>query len=94
MLIAVKKFGDFLVSRPAGRDAYLAAQSSLLRDVGIDEPIDIDFEGVRVLTPSWADEFLTPIQKKFKNVQLINTSNASVQATLKTLEEFSDFDKK
>lgn len=89
MLIVVKKFGDFLVSRPAGRDAYLAAQSSLLRDVGVDEPIEIDFEGVRVLTPSWADEFLTPIQKKFKNVQLFNTSNASVQATLKTLEEFS-----
>ena len=94
MRIEVKKFGDFLVSRPAGREAYLAAQSSLLRNIGAEELIELDFEGIRVLTPSWADEFITPIKKNFKNVLLLNTSNASVQVTLQTLEEFSNFDKK
>lgn len=89
MRIEVKKFGDFLVSRPAGREAYLAAQSSLLRDVGANELIEIDFEGVCVLTPSWADEVVTKIANRFQNVKLSNTENITVQATLKTLREYS-----
>lgn len=87
MRIEVQKFGTLLVSRPAGREAYLAAKSSLLRDVPSD--MEVDFSGVQVLTPSWADEFLTPLRKEFTNVHLANTENSSVKATLRTLEEFS-----
>ncbi|MEI8103381.1 MAG: DUF4325 domain-containing protein [Candidatus Moraniibacteriota bacterium] len=90
MLIQVKKFGDILVSRPSGKEAFLAAKSSLLRDVDVSELIDLDFDGVRVLTPSWADEFITPIKNEFRNVQLLNVTNASVKATLATLAEFSE----
>ena len=54
MYISLKKFGTTLVSRPAGKEAYLAFQP-LLKEVKNDEKIEIDFEGIVVLTPSWAD---------------------------------------
>ncbi len=38
------------------------------------------------LTPSWADEFLTPLRNNFKEkVELININNPSVEATLSIL---------
>lgn len=79
-----------MVSRPAGREAFLALESYQLRDLSEDEIIEIDFEGVKALTPSWADEVVTKIADRFKNVKLLNTENITVQATLKTLREYSD----
>ncbi|MFA6393638.1 MAG: STAS-like domain-containing protein [Patescibacteria group bacterium] len=90
MIIELKKFGDILVSRPAGREAYLAMSAYLTRDVDKNEEIIIDFSGVKVLAPSWADEVITKVAEEFKNVELINAENQSVQATLKTLREYSD----
>ncbi len=90
MIIYVKKFGDVLVSRPAGREAFLAMSAYITRDVPTTEPIEIDFEGVKVLTPSWADEVITPLAERFKNVTLLHTENSSVQATLNTLRKYSD----
>jgi hypothetical protein len=90
MCIELIKFGDILVSRPAGREAYLAMSAYNLKDASEDEDILIDFSGVKVLTPSWADEVVTKIAAKYKNVKFINTQNTSVQATLKTLREYSD----
>lgn len=90
MKIEIKKFGDKLVSRPAGREAFLALESYQLKDVPEDEIMEIDFEGVKALTPSWADEVVSKIADRFKNVKLLNTENATVQATLKTLREYSD----
>lgn len=89
MQIEVQKFGTILVSHPAGREAYLAAEASFLRGVDPSSEIEIDFSGVLVLTPSWADEFLKPLRKKFLHVRLAHTENVSVQATLKTLQEFA-----
>ena len=89
MRIELKKFGEILISRPAGREAFLAMSAYLTKDLGKDEPIEIDFSGVKVLTPSWADEVITKIAEKFENVKLLNTENATVQATLKTLREYS-----
>jgi len=89
MKIELKKFGEMLISRPSGREAFLAMQSSLLKDVKLDELIEIDFKGVDVLAPSWADEVISKIAKEFKNIKLLNTENSSVQATLETLREYS-----
>lgn len=85
MKIQLKKFGEMLISRPAGREAYLAAKAYTLP--AKPEKLEIDFEGVEVLTPSWADEFITPLQKSFPQVKLINTENPSVKATLEILSE-------
>ena len=51
--------------------------------------MEIDFLGVKVLAPSWADEVITKIAEDFKNIKLLNTENSSVQATLKTLRDYS-----
>lgn len=90
MRIELKKFGEILISRPAGREAYLAMSAYITRDINENELVEIDFSGIKVLTPSWADEVITPLAKKFKNIKFLNTENSSVQATLDTLREYSD----
>lgn len=85
MIIELKKFGTTLVSRPSGKEAWLAFQPTL-KDVSDTEEVLVDFKDVLVLTPSWADEFLTPLRGRFGDkVKLINTENASVKATLAIL---------
>lgn len=85
MIINLNKFGAILVSRPSGKEAYLAF-SPILRDVKNNEKIEVNFDKVQVLTPSWADEFLIPILNHFKKrVTLINTQNSSVLESLKIL---------
>lgn len=86
MIIYLKKFGTTLVSRPSGKEAYLAFTPTL-RECKQDEVIEVDFKGVEVLTPSWADEFLTPLINLYgKKVSLKNTSNLSVVESLKILD--------
>lgn len=85
MMIQLKKFGTVLTSRPAGKEA-LAAFLPYLNTVTEQETVEIDFEGVLVFSPSWADEFLRPlIDKYLDRLSLHNTDNPSVQATLKFL---------
>lgn len=85
MIIKLNKFGTTLISRPAGKEAYLAFAPTL-RERKKNEIIEVDFEGVEVLTPSWADEFLTPLINSYKNsVRLKNTTNPSVAESLKIL---------
>ncbi|KKP38841.1 MAG: hypothetical protein UR28_C0012G0020 [Candidatus Peregrinibacteria bacterium GW2011_GWF2_33_10] len=87
MQIFLKKFGEILTSRDTGKEAFSAFQP-VLNNLSDNEKIEVDFEGVSVLTPSWADEFLIRLTEKFPNkVTFINTENASVQATLKLLKD-------
>ena len=87
MRIELKKFGAVLTSRPAGKEAYLSARAYLLpKDKN--EKVEIDFTGVQVLSPSWADEFLTPIKNEFNNnLLLLPCENSSVKASLEILKE-------
>lgn len=86
MKIELKKFGTVLTSRPSGKEAYLAAKAySLPKDS--EEKIEVDFSGVQVLTPSWADEFITPLIYDFPGqVTLLPTDNASVKAALEIIQ--------
>jgi hypothetical protein len=87
MIIQLKKFGKTLVSRPSGKEAWLAFQP-VLNEVSDSEEIVVDFADVVVLTPSWADEFLTPLHQQFNDrVKLHNLNNPSVTATLSILEK-------
>lgn len=87
MKIYLKKFGTTLISRPAGKEAFLALQPTI-KKINSNEKIEIDFKGVAVLTPSWADEFITPLRDRYKkNIILLNTENPSVKATLETLKK-------
>lgn len=88
MRIELKKFGDILISRPAGREAYLVMSSNLMNEVKKGENIIIDFAGVKVLTPSWADEVITKLAENY-SVKVENTGNPTVRETLKTLSQYS-----
>ena len=87
MRIALKKFGTTLTSRQAGSEALKAFQPQL-RDVTADERVEIDFDGVLTLSPSWADEFLTPLINQFgQRLVLLPSDNLSVKATMHLLQE-------
>jgi len=87
MKIMLKQFGTILTSRPAGRDAYTETKSNIL-PLRAEQIIEIDFSGVKVLSPGWADEFLTPIKNEFgKNFILLPIDNSSVKASLEILEQ-------
>lgn len=87
MKIDLKKFGNILTSRQMGKEAYLAFKPNM-QNVTKDEQIEIDFSGVDVFSPSWGDEFLTPLIKEFgKKIILSNTDNPSTKATLELLTD-------
>ena len=89
MTIELKKFGTTLISRQAGRESFAALQPRL-RETKEGETIDIDFGGVLTFSPSWGDEFLTPLGKAYENrVRLKNTGNPSVRATLELLQKIT-----
>jgi len=86
MEIKVSNFGDILMSRPAGREAFLMAKAYVFKDIKTDEIVVLDFDKVKVLAPSWADEFISGIQNDYgSEVQCINTENPSVKASLRTV---------
>ncbi|PIP17314.1 MAG: DUF4325 domain-containing protein [Candidatus Portnoybacteria bacterium CG23_combo_of_CG06-09_8_20_14_all_37_13] len=87
MIIYLKKFGTTLNGRQFGRESFAAFGPSL-KDIGEEENIVVDFEGVITFTPSWGDEFLGPLFDRFgERLVLKNTKNPSVQASLEMLEE-------
>jgi len=80
--IHLKKFGKVLVSRPAGLEAFNAIRPTL--DPSL--PVQVDFEGVLTVAPSWFDEFLTRLAEYTDGkVELLPTRNASVLAALPVL---------
>lgn len=87
MIIELKKFGTTLISRQAGKEAFAAFQSSL-NEIPEGEDVTVDFKGVITFSPSWGDEFLTPLVQRYTNhFKLVNTENSSVKATLEILEK-------
>ena len=88
MIISITNFGNFLLSRPAGREAFLMAKAYVFKEIKDYEDITLDFDKIMVLTPAWADEFITGIKSEYKNnITYINTENPSVKASLKTVLE-------
>lgn len=87
MLIELKKFGVTLTSRDDGREA-LAAFKPTLSQLKKSEPLEINFDGINTLSPSWADEFIVALHATFTNrLKLIKSANPSVEATLSLLEK-------
>lgn len=87
MIIFLKKFGTTLNGRQFGKESFAAFEPSL-KNIQGNEKIILDFEGVVTFTPSWGDEFLTPLFNRFRQRLILkNTENPSVQATLKLFEK-------
>lgn len=88
MKIELVKFGTMLMSRPSGKEAWLSAMAYILPKVKRGEKVTVDFTGVQVLTPSWADEFLTALNQKFPGqVEYLPNDNPTVQETLRTIKD-------
>ena len=87
MKLQLEKFGKTLISRELGSESLKAFQSTL-RELSPDEQLEVDFSGVLTLSPSWGDEFLSPLLDQIGDrLVLLPSDNLSVQATLKILEE-------
>lgn len=87
MRIEIKKFGTILSSRPDGKEAWLVAKAYIVSDIK-DEDVEVDFSGVQVLTPSWADEFLTPLKNMYGDkIKYLHCDNPTVKSTLEILDE-------
>lgn len=84
MKIQLSKYGTVLISRPAGKEAFLALKAYVLGKK--EKTLEIDFEEIKVLSPSWADEFLTPLKKEYQDhLFLLPSDNPSVEASLKMI---------
>lgn len=89
MRIELKKFGTTLISRQSGKEAFSAFQSTI-SGIPAEEVVEIDFGGVVTFSPSWGDEFLTPMLDRFGNrLVLLPTNNPSVKITIKLLEDIN-----
>ena len=87
MKLQLEKFGKTLISRELGSEALRAFQITL-RELPKDEDLEIDFSGVLTLSPSWADEFLSPLLTELSDhLVLLPSDNLSVHATTRILQE-------
>jgi hypothetical protein len=85
MRIELKKFGKVLTSRPAGKEAFAAIRPTL--DPNADA-VEIVFDGIISLSPSWADEFFAALRKMYgERLKYLPSDNPSVVATLDILKE-------
>ena len=90
MKLQLEKFGKTLISRELGSEALKAFQPTL-RELSQSEQLEVDFSGVLTLSPSWGDEFLSPLLEQLGDrLVLLPSDNLSVQATLKTLQEVNE----
>ena len=90
MKLQLEKFGKTLISRELGSEALKAFQPTL-RGLSQSEQLEVDFSGVLTLSPSWGDEFLSPLLEQLGDrLVLLPSDNLSVQATLKTLQEVNE----
>lgn len=84
MRINLVKFGKVLISRPAGKEAFLAIRPTLDPNANL---VEVDFSGIISLSPSWADEFFSELKGMYGNkVKYLPTNNKSVVETLKILD--------
>lgn len=85
MKIEIKKFGEILTSRPAGREAAMATKAYIR--LKPNEKIELDFTGVLSMGPSWLDEFLNLLQDTYgaKRVICLSSDNPSVNQSLKVI---------
>jgi hypothetical protein len=86
MKVEVKKFGEILTSRSAGREAGLIIKAYFKPEA--DDQIDLDFSGVLAIGPGWLDEVLTALRSEYgrERVICLPSNNASVAASLRIIE--------
>ena len=75
MIIQMGKFGKLLNSRPAGKEVALRI-FQIINGAVENKEIVLDFAGVEILTPSFADELIHQLKERYKEDKIIKTVNA------------------
>jgi hypothetical protein len=88
MKIQLKKFGELLISRPDGREAFLAMRAYTIPR-NFKGHIEIDFSNVAVMTPSWLDEVVQGLKDLKLKVIFLPSDNPTVIESLKAIGESS-----
>ena len=84
----------FVLFHVRSKKSFLGASAYIFENLKENDTISLDFANVKVLAPSWADEFITGLKTKYKvKIEYLNTENASVSASLKTVLEPIDVKK-
>lgn len=92
MILEMRKFGNVLNSRPAGREAVLRAKQIINGSAEADVVV-LDFSGVELLTPSFADEFIKGLKQLYENNEIKlegYEENKVIQETLAALNFISN----
>ena len=84
MVLQMIKFGNILNSRPSGREAVLRAKQ-IINGSNNPEGIVLDFTGVEVLTPSFADEFVRGLKEIYSDKNITYKDANSNPVTKDTL---------
>ena len=93
VIVQIAKYGQFLSSRPEGREAALAALA-YLENLRNSTEAELNFTDVIMLAPSWLSEFIQTLRDH--GIQRINyqdDDNPSVQLSVKTILDDSQKDK-
>lgn len=86
MKIPIVKFGEFLMSRPAGREAVQIMCASFAPS-NENEVIELDFNGVKATGPSWIHEVVLGLRSQFKNpIVVLDCGNSSVLESMKFID--------
>jgi hypothetical protein len=87
MKIFAKKFGDFLMSRPAGKEATTIILSMIKIEAEV-KILELDFTGVKSVGPSWLHEVCNGVRKSFPSLKIIinDAGNTSVQESMKFVD--------
>jgi len=90
MTIQMLKFNTVLNGRPSAKEAASRIQQ-IVNGSAESEDVVLDFAGVEVLTPSYADELLRALREKYggNKVEIINTSKA-VAETIRAVAALVD----
>ncbi len=82
MKIEIYKFGKFLVSRPAGKEAAAIMLSSF-KPKSDDEIIELDFTDIEVIGPPWLDEVLRALRDTYgaSRVRCLESQTACVSGS-------------
>ena len=93
MKVRLKKYGQILTSRPDGREAALTMKATV--KLADDEAVELDFEGVLSVGPSWLDEVLTALRDEYgiERVICLPTKNPSVIESLRVIDPQSPHSK-
>jgi len=86
MVVKMSNFGDVLMSRPAGREAFLLSRAYVFGEKKPEEDIVLDFSGIKVMTPSWLDEFIQGIKSEYRcGLSYAHTENPTVTGSLNAI---------